>query len=189
MVMTMRKGLVIVGVILLVIGLLMFLFMWPIVSDAETPEDFIEKSMAGEYGSGDTVKVKGEVTEVLDLSDLSGFDDLFIPGEKFVYLDGGEILGVKFPFPVPSDLDVSKGDTVILEYEENEIRAQKVPSPAGIIGLILLIIGVLLLIVGAATGKAAAVPLEQPPMEQPYQQPYQEPYQQPPPQQPPMPPQ
>lgn len=197
----MKKGIVIVGVILLVIGLVMMLFMWPLITDAETPEDFAENSMEGKYGSGDTAKIIGKVTDVIDTGDS--------PTGKAVTLEGGKIdvMGqeIEIPFPIPEDFDVNEGDTVILEYKmtsiagevvPTEVKAMKVPTLLGIIGLILLIVGVILLIVGAVTGRAAPVAPAQPPMEQPpYQQPiYQQPpmqqppYQQPPPQQPPMPP-
>ncbi|UCE39443.1 MAG: hypothetical protein JSW00_09540 [Thermoplasmata archaeon] len=174
----MKKGLVIIGVILLVIGLLLFLFVWPIVHDAETPEDMVKKGEAGEYKSGDTAKVIGEVTEVNE-------NDAASPTGKSVKLDGAPANSI---FPVPDDLDVSKGDTVVLEYKfgaegsPSEITAYKVPTPGGIIGLILLIVGIILLIVGAVTGKAAPMAPEQPPMDQPYMG-------EPPMEQPPMPPQ
>jgi uncharacterized membrane protein len=178
----MKKGLVIVGVILLVIGLLLMVIGWPLITDAETPEDFVENSLEGKYEPGDTVTIKGEVEDVMDTPDS--------PTGKAVALKGGEVMGVPVPFPIPEDFDVSKGDTVILEYKLSssgfsEVAAMKVPTLLGIIGLLLLIVGVILLIVGAVTGRAAPAPPPQQPMGQP---PMQDPYQQPPPQQPYQPP-
>lgn len=194
----MKKGIVIVGVILLVIGLAMMLFMWPFIGTT-TWDD-----LPDEPEDGKTYKIIGEITDEATIAGMTAYviDDG----------DGGWI----------ADEDkFNKGDTVIVEFtwDEDKIAAigdisditdvfaaldakmYKVPTPLGIIGLILLIVGVILLIVGAVTGRAAPAapaqpPMEQPPYEQqpyqqpPYQQPpYQEPpYQQPPPQQPPMPP-
>ncbi len=195
----MKKGIVIVGVILLVIGLVMMLFMWPFIG-TKTWEEMQDV----EPKDGETYKIIGEIT-----------DETTAIGITIYEIDDGD--GMWF---ADSD-EFNKGDTVIVEYtyDEDKImdienitdpmdifsaldaKMYKVPTPLGILGLILLIVGVILLIVGAATGRAAPVapaqpPMEQPPYEQPpYQQPpYQQPpmqeppYQQPPPQQPPMPP-
>ena len=189
----MKKGLVIIGVILLVVGLLMMLFMWPMVGtvtweelEDEEPED------------GKTYKIIGEIT-----------DETTTLGITIYEIDDGD--GMWF---AESD-EFDKGDTVIVEYTydedkltalENitdpseifsiqEAKMYKVPTFLGILGLILLIVGVILLIVGAATGRAAPMapaqpPMGQPPMEQqPYQPPPgQQPYQPPPGQQPYQPP-
>jgi hypothetical protein len=188
----MRKGIVVVGVILLVIGLLMMLFMWPLIGTT-TWDD-----LPDEPEDGTTYKVIGEIT-----------DEASLPGMTIYEIDDGDGAWV-----TEGD-EFNKGDTVIVEftYDEDKVAAiddasditevfaaldakiYKVPTPLGMLGLVLLIVGVLLLIVGAVTGRAAPMeaqpPMEQPPMQQPYQQqpPYEQPpYQQPPPQQPPMPP-
>jgi hypothetical protein len=193
----MKKGLVIVGIILLVVGLLMMLFMWPLIG-TKTWEEMQDE----EPKDGETYKIIGEIT-----------DEGTFMGITVYEIDDGD--GAWF---ADSD-EFNKGDTVIVEYTYDEdklsdienmsdpmdmlsaldAKMYKVPTPLGIIGLILLIIGVILLIVGAVTSKAAPAPppeqppMGQPPMQDPYQQPppgqpYQPPPQQPPPQQPYQPP-
>jgi hypothetical protein len=173
----MKKGLVIVGILLLVIGLLMMLFMWPLIGTKTWKEMQDEEPKDGE-----TYKIIGEIT-----------DEATALGITIYEIDDGD--GMWF---ADSD-EFNKGDTVLVEYTYDEdklsdienmtdpmdmlgaldAKMYKVPTPLGIIGLILLIVGVILLIVGAVTGKAApAPPPEQPPMGQP---PMQDPYQQPPP--------
>jgi len=173
----MKKGLVIVGVILLVIGLLMMLFMWPMIGTIDEDEA-AEKVAGAEEGNyqvvievdddeWETIKLLKENETALQLAEtligVEGFyDNVDGPGTYTYRLEINGPLDVKISKPV------------------------KVPTIGGILGLILLIVGIILLIVGAATGRAAPMPMEQPPMQQPpYQQP---PYQQPPYQQPPMPP-
>ena len=172
----MKKGIVITGVIVLILGLMMMLFMWPMIGtitwkelEDEEPED------------GKTYKIIGEIT-----------DEATIAGITVYEIDDGD------GGWIAEEDKFDKGDTVIVEFthDEDKIAAigdasditdvlaaldaklYKVPTLLGIIGLILLIVGVILLIVGAATGRAAPMTPAQPPMEQP-------PYQQPPMQQPP----
>lgn len=171
----MKKGIVIVGVILLVIGLVMMLFMWPMIGTIDWDE--LEEKM--EDGESGTFKVVDEVSQ----DDWDDMDPLSKELAKEMGIDGAGtyVTTVELEDGIPKELTP--------EWE-------KVPTMAGILGLVIMIVGIILLIVGAATGRVAPVAPAQPPMEQPpYQQPpmqqppYQQPpYQQPPPQQPPMPP-
>jgi hypothetical protein len=150
----MRKGLVIVGVILLVIGLLMMVLMWPMIGTT-TWDDLPE-----EPEDGATYKIIGEITGEVSALGITAYE-----------IDDG-----KGAWVADSD-EFDKGDTVIVEFtwDEDKVasamdsedpmavfaaldaKMYKVPTPAGIIGLILLIIGVLLLIVrkGSTNGTRA----------------------------------
>jgi len=171
----MKKGIVIVGVILLVIGLVIMLFMWPMIGTIDWDE--LEEKM--EDGESGTFKVLDEVSQ-------DDWDDMDALSKEFA-----KEMGIDGPgtYVTTVELDDGVPEDLIPEWE-------KVPTMEGILGLVILIVGVILLIVGAVTGRAAPVVPAQPPMEQPpYQQPpYQQPppqqppYQRPPPQQPPMPP-
>lgn len=173
--MRMKKGIVIVGVILLVVGLVMMLFMWPMIGTI-SGDDLTEKMANGESGTF-------RVVEEMEEDEWDAMDDLSKEMFKEMGIDGPGTYTTTY------ELDDGVPDDLTPEWE-------KVPTMMGILGLVILIVGVILLIVGAVTGRAAPVapaqpPMEQPPYEQqPYQQPpYQQPpYQQPPPQQPPMPP-
>ncbi len=177
----MKKALVIVGVLLLIVGLLMMLFLWPMMGTISS-EELATKVLNGESG---TFKVMEEMTQ----EDWDSMSEL----EKEVV----KAFGVDGPGNYVYDVTLENGIPTSLTF-----KFQKVPTMGGILGLVILIVGVILMIVGAVTGKAAPVAPMQPPMEQqpmgqppmqqpPYQQPppQQPPYQQPPPQQPPYPPQ
>jgi hypothetical protein len=141
---------------------------------------------------GTTYKIIGEITGEVSALGLTAYE---IDDGKGAWLadsdefDKGDTVIVEFTWDEDKVAAASGSEDPMAVFAALDAKIYKVPTPLGIIGLILLIIGVLLLIVGAVTGKAAAPIQEQPPMEQPYQEPYQQPYQQPPPQQPPMPPQ
>ncbi len=182
--MRMKKGIVIVGVILLVIGILLTLVsLLPVLtakSIGDMKEDFNEDT--GEfksYSDGDEIYITGEITEETSSLGVYAYE---LDNEEFGF-SSGEDIG-------------DEGDTVILLCEVKEmsimgisvetLEAKAVYKPFNIItilGIILLIVGIIVMIVGAKKGAAPVAPA-QPPMEQPpYQQP---PYQQPPYQQPPM---
>lgn len=193
----MKKGIVIVGVILLVIGILLalmgFLPSLTAKSAKDMADDFDETT--GEfksYDEGDEVIVTGEITAETSSLGVYSYE---LDNEETVKIMVGEDIG-------------DEGETVTLQCEVTELIGQeRLEAKAKyqtfniitILGIILLIVGIIVMIVGAKKG-AAPVALAQPPMEQPpyQQQPYQQPpYQQPPmqqppyqppPQQPPMPP-
>jgi hypothetical protein len=156
----MRKGLVIIGVILLVVGLLMMLFLWPMVGTIDS-EELAEKIAAGESGTF-------TVMEEMSQDDWDSMDEISKAAAEEQGIDG----------PGTYIYTVKLEDGMPTEMSED---FTKVPTIGGILGLVLMIVGIILLIVGFITGKAAAPAPEQPPMEQPYQEP--------PPEQPPMPPQ
>jgi hypothetical protein len=171
----MKKGIVIIGVIVLVIGLVMMLFLWPMIGTIDSDE-LEEKIEDGESG---TFKVLDEMEE-------DDWDDMDAISKELA-----KEMGIDGPGTYVTTVELEDGIPKELTPEW-----EKVPTMGGILGLVIMIVGIILLIVGAVTGRAAPVAPAQPPMEQPpYQQPpmqqppYQQPpYQQPPPQQPPMPP-
>lgn len=192
----MKKGIVIVGVILLVIGLVMMLFMWPFIG-TKTWEEMKDE----EPNDGETYKIKGEITDELTIAGLTMYeiddgDGAWVADEDA--FDKGDAVIVEFTWDEDKATQalIDNPEDPMAVYDALDAKIYKTPTPLGIIGLILLIVGIILLIVGAATGRAAPVAPAQPPMEQPpyeeppYQQPpmQQPPYQRPPPQQPPMPP-
>ncbi len=174
----MRKGLVIVGVILLVIGILLAVVgMLPGMTAVKASD--IEYSDTGgfaDYDDGDEVMITGEITE--EGQEMGGYSYLL---DNNVPVLSGEDIG-------------NEGDTVTLQctvegmtvmgITVEYMNADAIYKPFNalmIIGIILLIVGIIVMILGFKGGAAAPVQ-EQPPMQQP-------PYQQPPYQQPPMPPQ
>ncbi|UCG70703.1 MAG: hypothetical protein JSV09_06725 [Thermoplasmata archaeon] len=192
----MKKGIVVVGIILLVIGLLMMLFMWPLIGTT-TWDD-----LPDEPEDGTTYKIIGEITDEASLFGMTVYE--IDDGDGGWVTDSdefnkGDTVIVEFTYDEDKLADIGDVEDPMAIYDAMDAKIYKVPTPLGILGLILLIVGVILLIVGAVTGRAAPMeaqpPMEQPPMQQPYQQPppqqppYQQPpYQQPPPGQPPPPP-
>ena len=165
----MRKALVIVGVILLIVGLLMMVLLWPMMGTISGDE--LEEKMAN--GESGTFTVVDEISQ-------AEWDALGALGQEVM-----KAFGVDGPGTYVATVELTNGVmTNIPEY-------QKVPTMGGILGIVILIVGVILMIVGAATGRAAPAAPMQPPMEQqPMGQPPMgpPPYQQPP-AQPPYPPQ
>lgn len=146
----MKKGLVIIGVILLIVGLIMMLILWPMVGTIDGDE-LTEKQLKGESG---TFKVVEEMSD-------SDWDSIKAAGMEELYKDQG----IDGPGTYVAEVELKDGNlTDVPEWE-------KVPTMGGILGLVLLIIGVILLIVGLVTGRAAPMPPEQPPMEQPPMEP------------------
>lgn len=189
----MKKGLVIVGVILLVIGLLMMLFMWPLIGTT-TWDD-----LPDEPEDGTTYKIIGEITDEVTVLGITLYE--IDDGDGAWYAEDdqfnkGDTVIVEFTYDEDKLADIDDSEDPMAVFDALDAKMYKVPTPLGILGLLLLIVGIILLIVGAVTGRAAPMRPEEPPMQQPpyqqppYQQPpYQQPpYQGPPPQQPPMPP-
>lgn len=166
----MKKGLVIIGIILLVVGLLLMLLLWPMIGTIDADEA-AEKMLKAEEGTY-------TVVEELDEDEWKGIEEL--KKDEAALKAAEALIGVEGFY---DNVDGPGTYTYTLEIngpmDYKMSKLQKVPTIGGILGLIILIVGVILLIVGFVTGKAApAPPPEQPPMEQP---PMQEPYQQPPP--------
>lgn len=149
----MKKGLVIIGVILLIIGLIMMLLLWPMVGTIDD-EEATEKIAKGE---------KGTYTVVFEIDDDDYEGIKLIKGNKTLDPDG-----------MYDNVDGAGTYVTTMEIKDDGVeysKLQKVPTLGGILGLVLLIIGVLLLVVGLVTGRAAPMPPEQPPMEQPPMEP------------------
>ena len=163
----MRKGILVGGIILLIVGAILMVVLWPMVG-YDKPSDIIKKMEKGELKEGDEYKMIGTVKDTVEIG-----------GEKYMYIEGFEIetydeltnTTTKMPLPVPNSIGASKGDTVIIEGRigDSNVKEAKVPTPGGIFGLILLIIGIIVAIVGAVkkpkvkaegSGEEGAVPPE-----------------------------
>ncbi len=167
MVMTMRKGLVIVGVVLLVIGLLLAVVgMLPSLTAVKAEDiEYDDTGGFADYDDGDEVIIIGEIT-----------NKTIVPGGYEYVLDDN--------VQVSSGEDIGdEGDTVTLKctVEETTILGvtmermkAKVIYPAVnilmIIGIILVIVGIIVIILGFKGGEAAPT-TEQQPIKQPDEQP------------------
>jgi uncharacterized membrane protein/DNA-directed RNA polymerase subunit RPC12/RpoP len=176
----MRKGLVIIGVILLVVGILLaILGFLPFmiaqkasdVADDYDPETFTLNS----YDVGDEIYVTGEVTEEAQGLGLYMYqlDDKLVvfAGEDFA--DKGETV----------TLQCQITDLSALQWPE-AVEAKAIFSPLNIlviIGIVLLIVGVIVMILGIKKGKVQVAEVQaEPPQQYPVQQGYQQQqYQQP----------
>ncbi len=192
----MKKGLFIGGVVLSVIGLLLMLFMWPFIGTITWDE--LEDT---ELKDEETYKIIGEVTNEAPprgviIYEIENGEYILITDEDI--FDEGDTVIVEFTYDENKGAGIKNESVRTSTLEALDAKIYGVPTPIGLIGLILLIVGIILLIVGITAGRGATMAsqpaMEQPPMQQSYQQqqyqkpPYQQPpYQQLPPQQPPMP--
>jgi hypothetical protein len=165
----MKKGVIIIGVIVSIIGFILILFMWPLIGTI-TWDELDDTDMK----DGETYKVQGKVTNKSP------------PMGVVIYeIEDGEYILI-------TDQDtMNEGDSVIVEFTYDEeiasgfdnqsdrpsmldamdAKVYRVPTPLGLIGLMALILGVIIIIAGVITGRAASktiqLPLEQPPLQQP----------------------
>jgi uncharacterized membrane protein len=163
----MRKGLVIVGVVLLVIGLLLAMVgMLPSLS-AVKAEDIEYDDVSGftDYDDGDDVIITGEITEEEQEGGnyIYALDDNVIVYAEEDIGDEGDTITVQCRVE----------EIIILEATTERMKAYRFYPAVNIlmiIGIILVIIGIIVIILGIKGGEAAVVQ-EQPPIEQPPQQP------------------
>jgi hypothetical protein len=148
----MKKVLVIVGVILLVIGLLLMLFLWPMVGTIEA-EDLEDKDDG-------TYKVTDEITDD-EWDTIKAAREDPLTGEMMKDLTEG----IDGPGTYTATVEIENG--VVTKSSDWE----KVPTVGGILGLVLLIVGIVIMILGFVTGRGAvpvaAAPGPQVPMEGP----------------------
>lgn len=177
----MRKGLVIVGVILLVIGLLLAVVgMLPGLTAVKASDiEYDATSGFADYDDGDEVIITGEITE--EGQEMGGYS--YMLDNNVPVLAGEDIGDVGDTVTLQCTVEGMSVMGITVEYMNADAIYQTM-NALMIIGIILLIVGIIVMILGFKGGAAAPVQ-QQPPMEPQYQQPYQ----QPPPQQPPMPPQ
>ncbi|UCG67943.1 MAG: zinc ribbon domain-containing protein [Thermoplasmata archaeon] len=136
----MRTGYVAIGIILLLIGILMVLFFWPLI-DYETKDTFhIEDVKAKE-----TIRYVGEITNITEIGDV-----------QVLEMDE-DVLQV---YTKEKDFDLQENVLITIEFgdnttnwEENIYQVQRIPTFEGSLGAFLFIFGSVVMIVGFATRK------------------------------------
>lgn len=136
----MRTGLVVIGVVFFVIGLIMVLFLWPMIG-YENKDTFHIKEVEG----GETLRYVGEITEinesgeyfVLDLDngvlDAYTKEEGFEPNEKvFVTIEFGENA---------------------TNWNENSYQVEKIPTLGGTLGMLIVVFSFIIIIVGIVSRK------------------------------------
>ncbi|MEE9151452.1 MAG: hypothetical protein V3U20_06440 [Thermoplasmata archaeon] len=142
----MRSGLVGTGIVFLALGILMVLFLWPMVG-FETKDTFSMEDVMG----GETIRYVGEITSI----DESG--EIFV-----LELDNGEIEAYtkEEDFELKEKVFVTiKFGNNVTNWDENNYEVQKMPTIGGSLGAIFSIFGSVLLIVGIATRKRKLIEL------------------------------
>lgn len=136
----MKIGYVVIGLVLLVIGIIMVLLLWPMVG-FETKDTFEMDEIKG----GETVRYVGEITE------KTKFGDVYV-----LELDNG-VLEV---YTDDEEFNINERVLVIIEYgddtanwDENTYSVKKVPTIEGLIGLIMGILGIVVLVLGIIAKK------------------------------------
>ena len=130
----------ILGIILLIIGLLLMVMLWPMMGTIDGDE-LVKKQEKGESGK---FTVMNELTED-EWKGIQAARDDPIGGElakemtKGIDGAGTYVYTVKLDNGLPTDIS----------------EAQKVPTTGGILGLVLLIVGVILMLVGIIKMKKA----------------------------------
>jgi hypothetical protein len=131
----MRAGLALAGIILLILGILMILFFWPLIA-YENKDTFDIENIKGD----ETVKYVGEITEItqsgeiyvleLDEGALQAYtrDDNFEPNDNVVVI-------VKF------------GENVT-NWDENSYTVEKIPTSLGILGALFFLLGIVVMSAG-----------------------------------------
>ena len=148
----MKKPFVIIGVILLVVGLVMMLWFWPMIGYVNKDDD-LEK-LAEDLEKGDLVRYVGEVTNVSTFLGIS-----------MIELDDGEFGAI-----VDDADEFAEGDKAMISFEwpgDNatdmpDMTVQKVPTMLGLVGLIVLIVGVVLMLLGFIMGGKEEAPAAAP---------------------------
>jgi hypothetical protein len=136
----MRVGLTLIGIVFFVIGILMVLFLWPMIG-YETSETFRMEDVKG----GETVMYVGEITAITEY------------GEIFVLeLDYGALVAYTGEEDFEENemvlVTIDFGDNVT-NWDENDYTVQKIPTIGGSFGLVVLIIGLVVTIAGLVTRK------------------------------------
>jgi hypothetical protein len=131
----MRAGLAGSGFILLILGLILILFLWPLVG-FETQDSFSIDEVEGE----ETVKYVGEVT---DVQESAGF--------YILELDDGvlQVYTSNEDFEVKDRVVVTiKFGGNISNWDENTYTTERVPTTAGVLGGLFFLVGIGLTVAG-----------------------------------------
>jgi hypothetical protein len=136
----MRAGLALAGIILLILGILMTLFFWPMIA-YETKDTFEIEDIKG----NETVKYVGEITEITQ------------SGEIYVLeLDEGVLL------VYTRDEEFEPNDNVVVtikfgsnatNWDENSYTVEKIPTSFGILGAIIFLLGIVIMSAGTMAKK------------------------------------
>lgn len=138
---TMRVGMIVTGSVIIVLGILMMLMLWPL-TGFETKDSF----NISDVNEGERTTYIGEITAITEFGDWyvleldEGVVD-FYTKEKHFTLNDNVVVVIEFGGNVSN-------------WDENEyISIEKIPTVGGILGLSLLVIGLIITIVGLALKK------------------------------------
>lgn len=136
----MRAGLALAGMILLIVGILIILFFWPMIA-YETKGTFDIANIKG----NETVKYVGEITEITQ------------SGEIYVLeLDEGVLLAYT------KDENFESNDNVVVtiefgsnatNWDENSYTVEKIPTSFGILGALIFLLGIIIMSAGMRAKK------------------------------------
>lgn len=136
----MRAGLIVGGMILLILGILMILFFWPMIA-YETKDTFDIEDIKG----NETVKYVGEITQVTQ------------SGEIYVLeLDEGILQAYT------RDENFESNDNVVVtiefggnatNWDENSYIVEKIPTSFGILGALIFLLGIVVMSAGIISKK------------------------------------
>ena len=136
----MRSGIVATGTVLLAIGLILVIFLWPMIA-YETKDTF----------NLDDVEPKEKIRYVGEITEISEYGDIFV-----LELDDGAL----FVFTKNENLKQNERILVTVEFGENtsdwsdnSYHVEKLPTQEGVVGVIIFIFGLIIMIVGIFTSK------------------------------------
>jgi hypothetical protein len=136
----MRAGLALAGLILLILGILMILFFWPMIA-YETKDTFDIKDIKG----NETVKYVGEITKITQSGEIyvleldEGVLQAYTRNEDFKSNDN-VVVTIKFGGNVTN-------------WDENSYTVEKIPTSFGILGALIFLLGIVVMSAGIIAKK------------------------------------
>lgn len=131
----MRAGLALAGIIILILGILIILFFWPMIA-YETKDTFDIEEIKG----NETVKYVGEITEISQSGEIYALE-----------LDGGALQAYT------RDENFEPNDIVVViikfggnatNWDENSYTVEKIPTSLGILGALFFLLGIVVMSAG-----------------------------------------
>jgi hypothetical protein len=136
----MRAGLIVGGIFLLILGVLMILFFWPMIA-YETKDTFDITDIKG----NETVKYVGEITKITQSGEIyvleldEGVLQAYTRDENFESHDN-----------VVVTIDFGRNAT---NWDENSYIVDKIPTSFGILGALIFLLGIVVMSVGIIAKK------------------------------------
>jgi uncharacterized membrane protein len=163
----MKKGLVVIGVILLIIGIILAVVgMLPALTSVKAEDiEYDDTGGYADYNDGDEVLITGEITNETEVP--GGYEYVL---DENIQVSSGEDIGDEGD-TVTLLCEVEEMDLVGITFERMKAKAiyQQI-NFLMIMGLILVIVGIIVIILGFRKGGPETAP-EQPPIKEPDEQP------------------